>query len=315
MEGLSFAAGGVLGMRLRIMVLLLAVFLLPLQVRAQADGRAPGDFDHSKFEGYKPGAQALGRLNAESALEVLRAIVGQRPRSAALREAIGGFRYNLFIDRRAISSFRPVADVRKADFLEDRMEFQLSRQDRGPSSYYYHELPAEMEIVRDGMAVWMYGVTISKDWVLWCSDGGLLEENRAACAREIADALFVLRKAGESMATDDEKFKDVVAGYHKLGPNPVVPEEIRRYQVQADFMIDQRRYGDAIRIYGEGLKAAPWWPRGRFNRALLLAEQKRYREAIQEMNRFLMLEPNSPDARIARDRVYQWEAAMKLGVK
>lgn len=295
-------------------MLLVAAFF-PLQALAQADSRDPGAFDYSKVEGYKPGQQALGRLTSEAALEVLGGLFGVRPRNAALREAVGGFRLNFFVDRRAISSFRPVGDVRKVELFEDRIEFQLSRQDRGPTTYYFHELPAELEVVRDGMVVWMYGVNISKDWVLWCSDGGLLEETRAACIMQLADALHVMRKASESAATDDDKFKDVVAAYHKLGPNPVVPEDVRRYQVQADFMIDQRRYGDAIRIYGDGLKAAPWWPRGRFNRALLLAEQKRYREAIQEMNRFLMLEPSSPDARIARDRVYQWEAAMKLGVK
>jgi tetratricopeptide (TPR) repeat protein len=94
-----------------------------------------------------------------------------------------------------------------------------------------------------------------------------------------------------------------------------MPEEVRKYQVQADFMISQKRYGDAIRIYTEGLKSAPWWPDGRFNRALLFAETKRYRDAILDMNRFLMLEPESPDARSARDRIYQWEAAMKMRVR
>ncbi|MSQ54272.1 MAG: tetratricopeptide repeat protein [Betaproteobacteria bacterium] len=289
--------------------------MLPCNGAAQGNERGPGDFDHSKVEGYKPGAQALGRLSAEAALDVVGGIAGLRPRNAALREAIGGFRYNLFIDRREISSFRPVADVRKVELYEDRLEFQLSRQDRGPSTYYFHDLPAEMEIIRDGMVVWMYGVTISKDWVLWCSDGGLLEENRAACAKELADALFVLRKAGESLATDDEKFKAVAAQYRALGARPQIPEEIRRYKVQAEFMIGQRRYVDAIPLYSEALKAAPWWPEGRFNRALLLAESKRYRDAIQEMNRYLMLEPEAADSRTAQDRVYQWEAAMKLGVK
>ncbi len=205
--------------------------------------------------------------------------------------------------------------MRKVDLHEDRIEFQLSRQDRGPSTYHFHELPASMEIVRDGLVVWMYGVTISKDWVLWCSDGGLLEENRAACAKELADALHALRRSAESGSTDDQKFQEVVAQYRALGAKPQIPEEIRRYKVQAEFMIGQRRYVDAIRIYSDALKVAPWWPEGRFNRALLLAESKRYREAIQEMNRYVMLEPDGPDGRVARDRIYQWEAAMKMGVR
>jgi tetratricopeptide (TPR) repeat protein len=151
--------------------------------------------------------------------------------------------------------------------------------------------------------------------VLWCSDGGLFEENRAGCAKQLADALHVLRKANEGIPNEDEKFKAVVAQYRATGGKVRLPEEVRRFQVQADFMIQQKRYADAIRIYGEGLKVAPWWPDGRFNRALLLAESKRYRDAILEMNRFVMLEPDSADARTARDRIYQWEAAMKMGIK
>jgi tetratricopeptide (TPR) repeat protein len=283
--------------------------------RAQGGGATPGTFDRWQVEGYQPNDAVLARMNAERALDVLKELIGQKARSPQVREAAGIMKLNWFIDRREISSFRPVADVRAVEFFEDRVEFKLTREDRGPTTYYFHEIPSGIQVVRDTLFEAMYGVPISKDWVLWCSDGGVFEDNRAGCAKQLADALYVLRKANEGIPNEEERFKDVVAKYRALGGKVRVPEEVRRFQVQADFMIQQKRYGDAIRIYGEGLKIAPWWPDGHFNRALLLAESKRYRDAIIGMNRFLLLEPDSPDARTARDRVYQWEAAMKMGIK
>jgi tetratricopeptide (TPR) repeat protein len=296
----------------------LAVFAILGALCASAQAQAPAspaDFDRGKFEGYKPTDQVLGRLNAERALDILREIAGQKPKSAEVRDASGMSRLMFFVERKALSAFRPVGNVRKIEILEDRIEVDLDRQDRGPTTYYFHELPASLEIVHDYIMQDHYGVPLTPEWYLWCTDGGLFEDNRAGCAKLIAESLYVLRKASENMQTDDEKFKDVVAEYRKLGPKPKMPEEVRKYQVQADFMISQKRYGDAIRIYTEGLKSAPWWPDGRFNRALLFAETKRYRDAILDMNRFLMLEPESPDARSARDRIYQWEAAMKMRVR
>lgn len=282
---------------------------------AHAQVSSPADFDRSKYDGYKPTDQVLNRMTAERALDILREIAGQKPKSPEVRDASGISRLMFFIERKSLSAFRPVGNVRKIEILEDRIEVELDRQDRGPNTYYFHELPASLEIRHDYIMTDHYGVPISQEWYLWCTDGGLFEDNRAGCAKLIADALHVLRKASENMQTDDEKFKEVVAEYRKLGPKPRIPEEIRKFQVQAEFMINQKRYADAIRIYTDGLKAAPWWPDGRFNRALLFAETKRYRDAILDMNRFLMLEPDSPDARSARDRIYQWEAAMKMRVR
>jgi tetratricopeptide (TPR) repeat protein len=81
--------------------------------------------------------------------------------------------------------------------------------------------------------------------------------------------------------------------------------------VQAEFAFEQKRLQDAARLYAEALKIAPWWPEGRFNRALLLAEVGQYRGAISEMRRYLQLVPDAPGARAAQDRIYRWESAMQ----
>ena len=77
-------------------------------------------------------------------------------------------------------------------------------------------------------------------------------------------------------------------------------------------MIRQKQFDEAANLYREALKVAPWWPEGRYNRALVLGETKQYREAIVEMKRFLQLEPNSPDVRRIQDQIYEWEAAMNI---
>jgi hypothetical protein len=41
--------------------------------------------------------------------------------------------------------------------------------------------------------------------------------------------------------------------------------------------------------------------------ALLSAQQDRFQEAIGYMKKYLLLEPNSSDARGAQDKIYEWE--------
>ncbi len=103
-------------------------------------------------------------------------------------------------------------------------------------------------------------------------------------------------------------FSDVASRYRAADPKPDFPEEARRLRVQAEAMLREKRFTDAADLYGEALNAVPWWPEGRFNRALVLGEIKDYDEAAREMKRYLMLAPDAPNARAAKDRIYEWEA-------
>jgi regulator of sirC expression with transglutaminase-like and TPR domain len=82
-----------------------------------------------------------------------------------------------------------------------------------------------------------------------------------------------------------------------------------RFLLKIQTGIREKRFPDAASLYDEALKIAPWWAVGHYNRALVLAELKRYRDAISEMRRFLQLEPNSPEARAIQDQMYQLDAA------
>ena len=100
--------------------------------------------------------------------------------------------------------------------------------------------------------------------------------------------------------------------YAKLAAKPDLPEAgARRFGVQAVSMAEQKQYWEAVVLYEKALGVAPWWPDGHFNSALLLADQHRFAEAITKMKGFLEVAPNSPDARAAQDKIYEWELKAK----
>lgn len=105
-----------------------------------------------------------------------------------------------------------------------------------------------------------------------------------------------------------EQFEDVVRNYRASNPRPAVPEAVRRYQVMAEDAIRNKRFTDAVADYSAGLKVAPWWPQGHFNAAVVLGELHYYGEAIDQMQKYLALVPDAPNARAAQDQVYRWQS-------
>ena len=105
----------------------------------------------------------------------------------------------------------------------------------------------------------------------------------------------------------NDPFQEVVAKYRAAKPKPVLPEEARKYKVQAEFMVQEKQIDRAIGLYGKALEIAPWWPEGHYKLAQLLGESKKYNDAMTEMKRYLLLAPDAPEARAAQDRIYQWE--------
>lgn len=95
--------------------------------------------------------------------------------------------------------------------------------------------------------------------------------------------------------------------YRALTTKPELPEEARRYNVQAMAAVRDKQFSEAAGFYADASKIAPWWPDWHFNRALVLAELNRFEEASREMKRYLQLVPGAPNARAAQDKIYEWE--------
>lgn len=124
---------------------------------------------------------------------------------------------------------------------------------------------------------------------------------------KLADALYVLKNAANSGFEDDAAFAQIVTSYRAATPKPSLPEDARRYQVQAEDAVKDGDFTSAVLLYGQALDVAPWWPGGHFNRAAVLAEIGEYSLAMAEMQRYLALVPEAPDARASQDKIYEWE--------
>jgi formylglycine-generating enzyme required for sulfatase activity len=105
-----------------------------------------------------------------------------------------------------------------------------------------------------------------------------------------------------------DNFQEVVTAYQAANPKPEMPEVARKYKVQAEFSVQEKRLEKAVELYRKALEVVPWWPEGHYNLALVLGETKKYREAMLEMKRYLLLAPDAPEARNAQDKIYQWES-------
>lgn len=136
-----------------------------------------------------------------------------------------------------------------------------------------------------------------------------LGDRANARARRIGDALLTLKAASrpEAVAAENARFDAVVASYHQADPKPAVTEEMRRYEVQAEAAVQDKQFDKAADLYDHALELAPWWPQAHFNRALLLESLAEYDLAIDEMQRYLKLMPDAPNARGAQDKIYAWE--------
>lgn len=152
----------------------------------------------------------------------------------------------------------------------------------------------------------------SIDLRLWTGDRAeiLLKGYSEESVNRLANAFTVLiaSVAVPPPPDKDPAFQTIVNNYRSATEKLVFPEEARRFKVQAEAAVNEKRFDDAQDGYREALEIAPWWPEGHFNRALVLAELNEFPTAEVEMQRYLALVPDAPDARAAQDKIYIWEA-------
>lgn len=182
----------------------------------------------------------------------------------------------------------------------DEGQLQVVRADNGkPLFFPLLSLKLEVEKFAFGTET---GLLLENRWYLWFG-------NNFGAATRLADALFVIKTsaAGRIDGQEEQAFLAAVKNYRENPVKPEFPEGARRYRVQAEAAVREKRLDDAVNRYEEALTIAPWWPEGRFNRALILGELKEYAEATVEMKRYLALVPDAPNARAAQDQIYAWE--------
>lgn len=114
-------------------------------------------------------------------------------------------------------------------------------------------------------------------------------------------------KRKEAEKAEEERFQAALREYLAAPVKPQLPEEARKYKVQAEGAVSDKNFSEAALLFRQALIVAPWWPVGHFNLSLVLAELQDHATAIVEMKRYLALVPDAPDARAAQDKIYGWE--------
>jgi tetratricopeptide (TPR) repeat protein len=104
-------------------------------------------------------------------------------------------------------------------------------------------------------------------------------------------------------------FDKIAKDYHSLAIKPTITEEQRKYIVQANSMNEKKDYLNAIKLYNTLIEKNPIaYPAAYYNLALISAQTGNYLYAIVNMKKYLLLVPESEDARAAQDKIYEWEA-------
>jgi len=114
-------------------------------------------------------------------------------------------------------------------------------------------------------------------------------------------------KRKEAERAEEERFQAALREYLAAAIKPQLPEEARKYKVQAEGAVNDKNFAEAALLFRQALILAPCWPVGHFNLSLVLAESQDYAAAIIEMQRYLALVPEASDARAAQDKIYGWE--------
>ncbi|MBN2638983.1 MAG: hypothetical protein JXR65_07840 [Bacteroidales bacterium] len=286
--------------------LILFIALLPMAVHAQEDA-----WKYDKMI-FKPNPYA----NLEQAKQVISRVLNDKCVTVS----------------DSVSSGWVKLKVKKVLVFDDRIEIYAKR---GTHIVYFSKLfgdsPIELEVT--------YGLYYSKktgqqhhdsyhDFILgthgthfWKhKEGfGVTMRNKSdypTCNREMTRALYTIQNQFITLryAAQLEAFKAKAEKYLTAKVKPIMSEEQRKYVVQANLQVKQKKYAVAIGLYQKVIDIdAVTYPEAYNNLALLYGQLSNYKAAIFYMRKYLLLKPGEKDARAAQDKIYEWEFYTKTG--
>ncbi|MGB7202717.1 MAG: tetratricopeptide repeat protein [Pyrinomonadaceae bacterium] len=104
---------------------------------------------------------------------------------------------------------------------------------------------------------------------------------------------------------------DVQLWRDKPESRPVAPDGWDRHRILAEQGIKDKDFVAALVNYEAGIETYPLWAQGWFNAALLYAELSEFESAANRMKHYLLLVPDAPDAKAAREKTIIWEDKAK----
>jgi len=106
-------------------------------------------------------------------------------------------------------------------------------------------------------------------------------------------------------------FHEQIAAWRAAGAKVEVPEEAQRHFVLAQQAFQEKDFQHQAEELSAALDIYPTWPAEQFDLALILGELNRYSEAIQHMQMYLELAPDTPDAQRAKEQIWIWQDKQK----
>ena len=125
-----------------------------------------------------------------------------------------------------------------------------------------------------------------------------------------------LKELGDALKLADDKTSKKVCGsicrIMSMDPRlSELPEEARKYALRGDVLTEEGKFEGAVKEYLQAVQSAPYIAKLYFNTAMIYGELKRHPQAIRNMKTYLLLAPEAPNARAAKDQIYKWEFAME----
>ena len=135
-------------------------------------------------------------------------------------------------------------------------------------------------------------------------------------AKRFSDALNRLTyEANKSTTTVDNDLLSFATSTRlwreKSDLRPIAPDGWDRHRILAEQGIKDKDFVAALLNYEAGLETYPLWAQGWFNAALLYAELGEFESAANRMKHYLLLVPDAPDAKAAREKTIIWEDKAK----
>jgi tetratricopeptide (TPR) repeat protein len=136
---------------------------------------------------------------------------------------------------------------------------------------------------------------------------------------KLAEAFAQLDKAwlySSGIEKDDQDVRDTILErigyvYSVMTEKPELPELARKYLVQANAFTQDKKYNNAIATFNKAISIAPYYPLAYYNRSLVYELLSEYSNAIEDMKKYIELDPAAANVRSAQDKIYEWEGNKK----
>jgi len=191
-------------------------------------------------------------------------------------------------------------EIRGIEVTDDQVLIFVGTKGDRSHTFPASDLSVRVQILHGNNTGIVYFTAASDVYLAWLSPD---------LAKRVADALAVIKTAPSPKEQREEQsaFEAQAKSYRDAPVKPIPGEDVRRYRVQAEAAVSEKRFQDAADLYAKALSIAPWWPEGHFNEALIFGDLRQYDKAMDHMQKYLALVPNAPDARDTQDKIYAWE--------